>query len=90
MSAAAGSGRGAATRKQDRSSRRGGYQPTNPLELRTAFVFAALFVAMLVVTHLVVVHLGAPGVYTLAAIMGVSDVDPFILGLTQGTPAQTP
>jgi uncharacterized membrane protein (DUF4010 family) len=66
------------------------YQPTNPLELRTAFVFAALFVAMLVVTHLVVVHLGAPGVYTLAAIMGVSDVDPFILGLTQGTPAQTP
>lgn len=66
------------------------YQSTNPLELRTAFGFAMLFVAMLVVTHLVVVHLGAPGIYTLAAIMGVSDVDPFILGLTQGTPAQTP
>ena len=68
----------------------GAVRPTNPLELRTAFVFAALFVAMLVVTHLVVVHLGAPGVYTLAAIMGLSDVDPFILGLTQATPAQTP
>ena len=66
------------------------YEPANPLELRAAFLFALLFVAMLVATHLAVVYLGKPGVYTLAAIMGVSDVDPFILGMTQAAPALTP
>ncbi len=30
-----------------------------------------------------VVYLGSRGVYVLAGIMGVTDVDPFILGLTQ-------
>ncbi len=59
------------------------YQPQNPLELSAAFLFAALFVAMLIATHLAVVYLGKAGVYSLAAIMGVSDVDPFIMGMTQ-------
>jgi uncharacterized membrane protein (DUF4010 family) len=66
------------------------FEPANPLELRAAFLFAVLFLAMLVVTHLVVVHLGRAGVYALAAIMGVTDVDPFIMGITQSTPALTP
>jgi uncharacterized membrane protein (DUF4010 family) len=60
----------------------------NPLELRSAFVFAALFLLMLVVTRLAASHLGRGGVYTLGAIMGVADVDPFIMGMTrsaQGT-----
>jgi uncharacterized membrane protein (DUF4010 family) len=59
------------------------FQPENPLDLRVAFTFAALFLAMLVATHYAIVHLGKAGVYSLAAIMGVVDVDPFILGLTQ-------
>jgi len=59
------------------------YDPKNPLDLRVAFTFAALFLAMLVATHWAVAHLGKTGVYSLAAIMGVVDVDPFILGLTQ-------
>ena len=54
----------------------------NPLELRTAFLFAALFVLMLVATKLAVEKLGNTGIYSLAAIMGVTDVDPFIMGLT--------
>jgi uncharacterized membrane protein (DUF4010 family) len=54
----------------------------NPLELRTAFLFAGLFVLMLVATKLAVEKLGSSGIYTLAAIMGVTDVDPFIMGLT--------
>lgn len=54
----------------------------NPLELRTAFLFAALFVLMLVATKLAVEKLGETGIYSLAAIMGVTDVDPFIMGLT--------
>ncbi len=45
---------------------------------------------MLVATHFTVLYLGRAGVYTLAAIMGVSDVDPFIMGMTQATPTLTP
>jgi uncharacterized membrane protein (DUF4010 family) len=59
------------------------YEPKNPLELRVAFTFAALFLAMLVATHWAIAHLGKTGVYSLAAIMGVVDVDPFIMGMTQ-------
>ncbi len=59
-------------------------QPTaNPLELTAALLFAAVFVALLVVTTLVRESLGRPGLYTLAGIVGVTDVDPFILGVTQ-------
>ena len=57
-------------------------QAHNPLELRTAFLFAALFVLMLVATRLAVEKLGETGIFSLAAIMGVSDVDPFIMGMT--------
>ncbi len=65
-------------------------EPENPLELSAAFLFAGLFVALLILTHLVVVHLGQTGIYILAAIMGVTDVDPFIMGLTQSAPSLTP
>ena len=64
--------------------------PKNPLELLTAFLFAALFLAMLVITQLALTYLGTTGVNTLAAIMGVSDVDPFIMGLTQAAGTLTP
>ena len=66
------------------------FEPKNPLELLTAFLFAALFLAMLVATQLAVRYLGTAGVNTLAAIMGVSDVDPFIMGLTQAAGTLTP
>jgi uncharacterized membrane protein (DUF4010 family) len=66
------------------------YQPRNPLELRAAFLFALLFLAMLVATRLVAVYLGKTGVYMLAAIMGVTDVDPFIMGMTQSAGKVTP
>ena len=66
------------------------YEPKNPLELLTAFMFAGLFLAMLVITQLAVTYLGKGGVDTLAAIMGVSDVDPFIMGLTQAAGKLTP
>lgn len=60
-------------------------EPKNPLELLTAFLFAALFLAMLVATQLAVTHLGNAGIDTLAGIMGLIDVDPFIMGMTQKT-----
>jgi uncharacterized membrane protein (DUF4010 family) len=59
------------------------YEPHNPLEMRAAMLFAAIFLAVLVATHLVVTHMGKAGVYSLAALMGVTDVDPFIMGMTQ-------
>ena len=62
----------------------------NPLELGAAFLFAIVFVVALVLTNLARRYLGRAGLYTLAAIMGVTDVDPFILGLTQANPAQLP
>jgi uncharacterized membrane protein (DUF4010 family) len=65
-------------------------EPKNPLELLTAFLFAGLFLVMLIATQLAVTYLGSAGVNTLAAIMGVSDVDPFIMGLTQAAGTLTP
>ena len=65
------------------------FEPRNPLEISAALLFALLFVAMLVATHLAVEYLGEAGVYTLATVMGVSDVDPFIMGMTQAAPALT-
>lgn len=61
--------------------------PKNPLELDAAFLFAALFVAILIATSLVVAHLGRAGVYGLAGVMGLTDVDPFIMSMTQSASA---
>jgi uncharacterized membrane protein (DUF4010 family) len=66
------------------------YEPKNPLELRAAFLFALLFLVILVATHLVAVYLGKAGIYSLAAIMGITDVDPFIMGMTQSAGTLTP
>ena len=65
------------------------YAPQNPLELRAAFLFAALFLAMLIATHAAASYLGKTGVYSLAALMGVADVDPFIMGMTQSAGTTT-
>jgi uncharacterized membrane protein (DUF4010 family) len=44
----------------------------------------------LVATQLAVTYLGRAGVNILAAIMGVTDVDPFIMGMTQAAGKLTP
>lgn len=59
------------------------YIPRNPLELWAALLFGGLFIAMLVLTRLAVIHLGRGGVFGLATLMGLSDIDPFVLSLTQ-------
>jgi len=66
------------------------FVPGNPLELVAASLFALFFLAMLVATQLTVTYLGRAGVNILAAIMGVTDVDPFILGMTQAAGTLTP
>jgi uncharacterized membrane protein (DUF4010 family) len=66
------------------------YESENPLELRAALFFALLFLAMLVATQFAATSLGKAGVDALAAVMGVTDVDPFILGMTQTAGNVTP
>jgi len=65
-------------------------QPKNPLELGAAFLFAGLFVGMLFITHLALLYLGRAGLYALAGVMGVTDVDPFILSLAESASSLTP
>ncbi len=57
--------------------------------MRAALLFALLFVAMLIVGRLASEYLGRTGVFALAAVMGVADVDPFILSMTQSAGAAT-
>lgn len=66
------------------------FEPKNPLELLAAFLFALLFLIMLVATQLAVTYLGRTGVNTLAVVMGITDVDPFIMGMTQAAGSLTP
>jgi uncharacterized membrane protein (DUF4010 family) len=56
----------------------------NPLELGPAVIFAGLFVAVSLVSNWAKAQFGATGIYTLAAIVGVTDIDPFVLNLAQG------
>ncbi len=59
----------------------------NPFEILPALGFALLFVVLMVVTKLVQAHFGASALLALAAVVGVADIDPFILSLVQSNPA---
>jgi uncharacterized membrane protein (DUF4010 family) len=56
----------------------------NPLELGTAAVFAVLFLIITVVSTWVGTEFGSSGILILAAVVGIADVDPFVLNLAQG------
>lgn len=56
----------------------------NPLELGAAGLFAVLFVAMSLLTAVVTRRFGVSGLYGLAALVGLSDIDPFVLNVAQG------
>jgi len=57
--------------------------PKNPLELRAAFLFAFLFITILALSQLAAARLGKGGVYALGALTGLTDITPFIMGMTQ-------
>jgi uncharacterized membrane protein (DUF4010 family) len=56
----------------------------NPLELGAAAIFAALFVLTSLLSTWVTMEFGIAGVYSLAAVIGITDIDPFVLNLAQG------
>jgi uncharacterized membrane protein (DUF4010 family) len=62
----------------------------NPLELSAALLFGVLYVAILWITHLAILYLGRAGLFTLAGVMGVYNVDPFILSLAESAGKLTP
>jgi uncharacterized membrane protein (DUF4010 family) len=57
--------------------------PRNPLELSAAALFAVLFVVISIASSWVKSRFGAAGLDILAAIVGVTDIDPFVLSLAQ-------
>jgi uncharacterized membrane protein (DUF4010 family) len=57
----------------------------NPLELGVALVFALMFVVMGVLTHYIVGTYGSSGLNILAFMSGVTDIDPFVLSLINGS-----
>jgi uncharacterized membrane protein (DUF4010 family) len=57
--------------------------PANPLELNAALIFAVMFVVISVASSWVKAQFGAGGVYGLAAVVGFSDIDPFVLSIAQ-------
>lgn len=56
----------------------------NPLEFKTALLFGVLFIVFAIVTQYVIKSYGAKGVNSLAFVVGVTDIDPFIINLFQG------
>ncbi len=59
----------------------------NPFEILPALLFAGLFVVLMVATKLVQAQFGGSALLGLAAVVGVVDIDPFILSLVQSNPA---
>jgi uncharacterized membrane protein (DUF4010 family) len=57
---------------------------TNPLELKTAMLFAALFVFFSMITHYILSSYGTGGLNVLSFLVGFTDIDPFLLNLFQG------
>lgn len=56
----------------------------NPLQLGAAVTFAALFVILAIASAWVSREYGERGIYSLAAVTGLTDIDPFVLNLAQG------
>jgi len=58
--------------------------PRNPLQIPTALVFAVLLAVISVVTVWVRASFGTGGLMTLSAVVGLADVDPFVLNIAEG------
>jgi uncharacterized membrane protein (DUF4010 family) len=56
----------------------------NPLEFRVALLFTALYVVFSLLTYFVLEKFGTPGLNGLSMIVGLTDIDPFLINLFQG------
>jgi len=55
----------------------------NPLEFKTALIFAVLFIFFGIITGFINKKYGTEGINILSFVVGVTDIDPFILNLFQ-------
>ncbi len=55
----------------------------NPLEFKTAAIFGVLFVVFALITDFVMKTYGSAGITNLAYMVGITDIDPFLLNLLQ-------
>jgi uncharacterized membrane protein (DUF4010 family) len=62
----------------------GPLEQRNPLEIPAAATFAVLFVAITLLSSWTKGEFGHTGLLALAAVVGVTDIDPFILSVAQG------
>ena len=62
----------------------------NPFEIRPAIAFAVLFVVISIVTRIVQESFGGMGFMALAALVGVTDIDPFLLSIAHDNASVTP
>jgi len=56
----------------------------NPFEIKPALLFALVFVVLSILTTFVSRGFGSSGIIALSGLVGVTDIDPFILSLVQG------
>jgi len=56
----------------------------NPLEFKVALIFTALYVAFTFITFEVLTRFGTPGLNVLSYVVGLTDIDPFLINLFQG------
>jgi uncharacterized membrane protein (DUF4010 family) len=62
----------------------------NPLEIGTALIFAAAYVLISLASSWVQTRFGTTGTFTLAAVVGFTDIDPFVLSLAQSRTLSLP
>ncbi len=58
--------------------------PKNPLQIQAALVFALLIAVISVISAWVKGAFGASGILVLSAVVGLTDIDPFVLNIAQG------
>jgi uncharacterized membrane protein (DUF4010 family) len=58
--------------------------PKNPLQIPAALIFAALIVVISVISAWVRSAFGESGILVLSAVVGATDIDPFVLNIAQG------
>jgi uncharacterized membrane protein (DUF4010 family) len=71
-------------KNQDKKKEHPDIVDRNPLELKTAFIFAVLFVAMMILTQYVTQYYGKAGLEILSFVVGFTDIDPFVLSILTG------
>ena len=70
--------------KAQSSVKEGLTEDKNPLEFKVALIFTALYIAFSLITYAVVNRFGTTGLNVMSYIVGLTDIDPFLINLFQG------